>query len=258
MSVISSNSCIQCYFEANVNSSASFPLSELEVFYGITKDLSSTRLDLVNYLTRDEKLRADKFRFTEDRDTYILCHGLLRSILSKKLKKNPSEAVFITDKNNKPGLVGNPLYFNITHNRDAFAFAISKHFYVGIDIENADQNIEFIPIINSYFGNEECKFILESQSDAQNRFFLLWTRKEALLKALGTGIAIDLTQIEVSKNKNKISEESFDNLLCYPVYNEHFIYSRKVTNFFLSVAIPQKAKIILNQINETNMAKYVK
>lgn len=256
MSVISYRSCIECSFESKANISANFPLNEIEVYYGITKDLCSEYSNLENYLTQDERLRADKFHFIEDRNTYISCHGLLRSILSKKLKKNPLEIIFLNDKNNKPGLIGNPLYFNITHVRNAFAFVISKHFYVGIDMENADQSIDFIPIINTFFSNEERKFILGSQADAQERFFLLWTRKEALLKAIGTGIITNLPQIEVSEKENIIYKKSFDNLICDSVYNEHFIYSEKVLNYYLSIAIPQKAEIILNQLKEENFKSY--
>jgi phosphopantetheinyl transferase len=257
MSVIPSTSCIQCCFEPNAKRSANFPLNELEVLYGITKDLHSRRQDLKNYLTGDEKLKVNRFRFDEDRDTYIACHGLLRSVISKKLNKSPSELIFFIDKNNKPGIIGNPYYFNVTHDRDAFAFVISKHFYAGIDIENTDRGVDFMSILHSCFGNREQKYILGRKADAQNRFFLLWTRKEALLKALGTGIVDDLTQIELFNKKNKIIKKSFNNSFCYSVYNEHFIYSKKILNYFISIAIPQKAKIVMNQITEVNIAEYI-
>jgi 4'-phosphopantetheinyl transferase len=258
MLIIPSSSFVQCYFEADVSKSASLPLSDLEVYYGITKNLFSKQMDLGNFLTNDERSRAEKFLFDEDRNTYLICHGLLRMILSWKLNKNPLEVTFTIDENSKPGLDGNPLYFNITHVRDAFAIAISKHYYVGIDMENWDQDIDFLPIIKEYFSIRECKFILETKTDSQDRFFLLWTRKEALLKAIGTGIVTDLAQIEVVNRKNKISIRLFDSVACQSLYNEHYIYSLKVTDYFISVAIPRRVKVVLNQINETNIAAYLK
>lgn len=256
MSIIPSNCCIQCCFEANSNKSANFSAKEVEVFYGITKDIYSIHTDLENYITRDEKLRADKFHFIEDRNTYISCHGMLRLILSKKLNKNPKEIIFLNDINNKPGLNRNPLYFNITHAREAFAFVISKHFYAGIDMENADRRIDLIPILNTFFSNKERKFILESKIDTKKRFFLLWTRKEALLKAIGTGITTNLPQVEVSEKENIIYKKSFNNSICDSVYNEHFIYSGKVLNYYLSIALPQKAVIILNHLKGKNFKSY--
>jgi 4'-phosphopantetheinyl transferase len=248
--IISSAGCIQCGFESKIIESSDFPLNEVEVFYGFTKNLSSHCLDLVSSLSREEKLRSDRFHFNADRNTYILGHGFLRYILSKKLSVNPVDLILKNDKNNKPGLIGNPYYFNLTHSREAFSFAVSRHVYVGIDIENAVQDIDIIPIINSYFGKEEKEFILGSGTDSHDKFFLLWTRKEALLKAIGTGIVNDLTQISVAAKRNKINKNIFLNDICYPIYNEHYIYSQKIAGFFLSIAIPAKADIVINEIDE--------
>ena len=251
--IISTANCIQCFFESGINGSFDIPVNEVEVFYGFTEKISEYCPDLVNYLSRKEKVRSERFRFNADRDTYILSHGFLRYILSKKLNVNPVEVIFKDDKNNKPGLTGNSYYFNLTHSRDAFAFAVSRLYYLGIDIENSDQDIDILPIINSYFGKKEKEFILGSESDRQDRFFLLWTRKEALLKAIGTGIVNDLTQIQVSERSNNISMKVFENDICYPIYNEHYIYSQKIAGFFLSIAIPAKADIVINEIDEKNL-----
>lgn len=251
MSIIPSTRCVKCCFEPDPYRSSDFLFSKVEVFYGITKNLYSKYNDLKSYIVNDEKLRADKFHFSEDRETYILCHGLLRSILSKKLKKSPSEVNFCYDKNNKPGLSGNPLYFNITHVRDAFAFVISKYFYAGIDMERADRTIDFLPIINTFFSKKEREYILKSEACSQDIFFQLWTRKEALLKAIGTGIIADLKEIEVSDLENRINKRSLGNHFEESVFDEHFIYSEKIKDYYLSIAIPAKAEIRLNQVNES-------
>jgi len=60
MSIIPSTKYIKCSFEPDANSYL-IPLSEIEVFYGITRELYSKRPDLKNYISKDEKLRADKF-----------------------------------------------------------------------------------------------------------------------------------------------------------------------------------------------------
>jgi 4'-phosphopantetheinyl transferase len=248
--VISSADCIQCCFESGINSLADFPVNEVQVFYGFTGKISAYSRNLVNYLSRKEKIRSERFRFNADRDTYILSHGFLRYILSKKLNLNPVEIIFKVDKNKKPGLIGDSYYFNLTHSREAFSFAVSKQFYVGIDIEDTDQDIDILPIINSYFGKEEKEFILETENEKLDRFFLLWTRKEALLKAVGTGIVSDLTQISLSGKRNEINKSIFLKDICYTIYNEHYIYSQKIDTFFLSIAIPAKADIVINEIDE--------
>lgn len=205
----------------------------------------------------DEKLRADKFHFLEDRETYLISHGLLRSIISNNLKIDPSEVVFQYDMNSKPGLCGNPLYFNITHVKGAFAFVISKYFHAGIDMENVDRTIDLMPLIDTFCSNEERSCILESEVCNQENFFLLWTRKEALLKAIGIGITANLTQIRVSQKENIVNKKIFGNRKTESVSDEYFIYSEKFLKYYLSVAIPQKAEISFNQIHEGNIISYL-
>ena len=253
MLIISATNCISCCFDSDIKIEPKSSFGEAEVYFTQTKDIRSRYPELKNYITKWEQLRADKFYFDEDRETYIACHALLRLILSKKLNKNPLEISFIYERNAKPGLMGNPLYFNITHTREAFAFAISWYYYVGMDLENSNRTIDFASVIESFFSKKESEFILESKDDSSDRFFLIWTRKEALLKAIGTGIMIDLAQIDVSGHKNFINKKSFDNLLSDSYFKEHFIYSEKVLNYFLSVALPERSVIIMNQINGENI-----
>jgi 4'-phosphopantetheinyl transferase len=257
MSVIPSDKCIKCVFAPNANKASDSDIGELDVFYGITKDFYSEYTDLENYITRDEKSRADRFHFIDDRNTFISCHSLLRSVLSKKLRKNPLEIDIHYDKNNKPGLSGDPLYFNITHSRGAFAFVISSCYYAGIDMENTNRSIDFFPIINSFLSDKERKYILDSNGNTYENFYQIWTRKEALLKAIGTGLTVDMAQFEVSEKENNIYSKSFDNNMDQSVCNEHFIYTAKVSEYYLSIAIPQKAEINLHKINKENIISYL-
>jgi 4'-phosphopantetheinyl transferase len=256
MLVIPSSKCIKCIFEPNSKRLFNFPKNEVSVYFGITNGLMKYP-ELENYISTEEKLRADKFHFLEDRNTYLICHGLLRSIISKNLKIDPLEVVFRYDMNNKPGLYGNPLYFNITHVRGAFAFIISKYYTVGIDMENVDRNIDLVPLIDTIFSNEERDFVLRSEVNNLENFFLLWTRKEALLKAIGIGIVANLSQIGVSQNENVVSKKTFDNTVIEIVYNEYYIYSEKMFQYYVSVALPRKAEINFYQIREENIISYL-
>ena len=188
-------------------------------------------------------------------ETYISCHALLRLVLSKTLNKEPLEVRFFNELYNKPALLGNPLYFNISHTKGAFAFVVSNNHYVGIDLEKVSKIIDFTSIIETYFSSCEREYILESKAEALDRFFLLWTRKEALLKALGTGIIDNLKQVEVLENI--IRREVFDNLIADCLFDDHFIYSTNLSNHFLSVAIPQRGKVLLYQINNEIINLYI-
>jgi len=257
MSVISATNCIRCYFDSSYQTAERNKKSNVEIFYAKTKDMLSVYPYLRSFISSDELMRAERFHFNEDRETYISCHATLRLVISKKLNTRPQEVLFNIDSHKKPGLIGNPLSFNITHTKDSFAFAVSDHSYIGIDLEKVRRDFDFISIIETFFSKNEIRYILESKHEAIIRFFLLWTRKEALVKALGPGIIADLTQMEVFQQNNLIDKNLFDNLCNYSISNENFIYSTEISDYYLSIAMPQKTDIILKHINEENLDSFL-
>ena len=60
------------------------------------------------------------------------------------------------------------------------------------------------------------------------RFNLLWTRKEAYLKASVIGIINKLTQVEVSEKENHIDKKLLYDLISDSIFNKHFIYQRNL------------------------------
>jgi 4'-phosphopantetheinyl transferase len=257
MLTISRPDYIRCSFGPGPDSAFVRQTGKLEIFYAETKDLNSRFTDIQRYVSGDEQSRAEKFLFDKDRETYITCHAILRLIISQFLKLDPLEISFKTGLNNKPGIKGDPIHFNITHTREAFAITVSNEFQVGIDLEDINQEIEIRSIAEKYFSRKECEFIFKSETGSKNRFILLWTRKESLLKALGTGIINDLTKVEVSGRHNFLSWNSFDNLGSDNSFHSLFLYSKRIKNYYLSVAIPQKASINFYHLNKENILSYL-
>lgn len=225
----------------------------IQLYYGRTEDLLPVLPILKEFLSHEERLKSDKFHFETDRNTYILCHSLIRKILSGKLMIDPSEITIIYDGNNKPWLKGNPLFFNLSHTKEAFAFAVSDTVSLGVDMEDINRNIDFKAVVRTFFSIEEEKYILEEKKKSRDRFFLLWTRKEALLKALGTGLIDNLQNVEVFRKENYLKRETLKNILNQNYLCDHFIYSMKTDNNYLSVALPAKAKITLNHLTPESM-----
>lgn len=87
----------------------------------------------------------------------------------------------------KPFLTKGP-YFNISQTDNRVMVAFSSH-PVGIDVES-NQPLELQSLIG-YLHCQEQDFIREA-ADQTAAFFWIWTRKEALLKAIGIGITEDL------------------------------------------------------------------
>jgi 4'-phosphopantetheinyl transferase len=247
MSSIYPNGIVHCYSLTNILTSPDDNSLVAEVFFAKTNDFNSEYSTLKNFINSEDKLKADRLHLDEEKLTYLFCHTLLRLVLSRRLNIDPKEISIVYDKNKKPCLQGNPLFFNITHSRDAFAFAISQHSRVGVDLEKVNRDLDFVSVIKRFFSSQESEFILASPGDSMNRFFLLWTRKEALLKALGTGIITNLSRIEVLKQKNILDRKLFDNILDDSLFCDYFIYSKKISDYYLSIAVTQKSTIIIHQ-----------
>ncbi|MHA4895138.1 4'-phosphopantetheinyl transferase family protein [Pedobacter sp. PWIIR3] len=124
---------------------------------------------------------------------------LSRSLLSQLLRKhyaflNDSDFIFSNQPNGKPELRINgiqPLHYNISYTKGIMALAISDQ-PIGIDVEQVNTSFNYHEIVEGYFSSEEAR-LLKLQS--HQHFFLLWTRKEAILKATGIGLVEQLQSV---------------------------------------------------------------
>ncbi|KAA0208372.1 MAG: 4'-phosphopantetheinyl transferase superfamily protein [Ignavibacteriaceae bacterium] len=67
---------------------------------------------------------------------------------------------------------------------------------VGIDIENRDTSMADEFVSEQYFSDGERK-LLEDKSFGDNKFLILWTRREALLKMIGTGLIDEMKYLDL-------------------------------------------------------------
>jgi 4'-phosphopantetheinyl transferase len=220
----------------------------VEVYFAKTRDILPEYSRLMSFINIRDKLKAEKLSIEEDRYTSLICHSLLRLILSRKLNTDHASLEILNEGRNKPRLKGNSIFFNISHTRDSFVFAISERSEIGIDLEKVDRNIDFMSIAKKFFSNDEYAFILKKPEDSRNRFFLLWTRKEAVLKAMGTGIISSLSHVEVME-KNSIINGKPQRIMTGNGDYDHFIYSRKISRYYLSIAVHEKSTIVLHKLN---------
>jgi 4'-phosphopantetheinyl transferase len=144
-------------------------------------------------LSREEILRAGRFAGALDRQRFIAAHGALRMVLGLYLSADPQSLEFRTGPMGKPALVQTftDLRFNLSHSGDLALIAVARGREVGVDVERLQRDIEFDPIVEHYFEPAEVWDLRTAPPQERvERFFDLWTRKEACVKAEGGGLGL--------------------------------------------------------------------
>lgn len=150
-------------------------------------------------LSAEEREHAARFHFARDAARYRLCRAMLRLGLGWYLGRNPCELVLRTGKFGKPFITDKGLFFNVAHSAGQGAIAFSTRGEVGIDVEAADRSVEVMDIASAYFTARE-RYLIAAAGPEQLRAFLrIWTRKEAVLKAVGCGIPQGLNRVDVTR-----------------------------------------------------------
>lgn len=166
---------------------------------------AETRLELLDTLDTVERARADRYRFRDVSERFVVARGRLRAILGRLLDC-PAAAVPLTT-----GPQGKPLLnrsqprgdsdwqFNLSHSGDWGLVAVSRGRRVGVDLERIDASRNVLALANRFFAPAEAA-ALGALSGAEQvaAFYAVWTRKEAFLKALGDGLSFPLDEFEVS------------------------------------------------------------
>jgi 4'-phosphopantetheinyl transferase len=183
---------------------------DLDIYIGKADSFLNKVTAFYDFLSDSEKERANRFKHDIDYNCYISAHALLRIEISKLLNVKARSIVFDKNENGKPLISGFDLPFSLSRNKNLFAFSIGRsNQYLGIDIEQIMEDIDFNTISQNYYSFKEQQFIFKYATIAdQSRTFLeFWTRKEALLKAVGIGINTNLRNIQVLEGENLIDLE---------------------------------------------------
>ena len=156
-------------------------------------------------LSRDERIRAQKFHFQKDRNQYITGRGILRHLISLYTQIAPEKIKFEYSRFGKPSAPELPnLQFNLSHAGGRVIYAFTRNGEIGIDLEALRKGIEIAQIAKRFFATSEREAILalpEAQRAAA--FFHCWTCKEAFIKAHGQGLSLPLDEFEVDINPDK-------------------------------------------------------
>jgi 4'-phosphopantetheinyl transferase len=173
------------------------PPHDVQVWYRATGALDATAIAAaVSVLSDEERAKYHRFRFARDARDYAAAHALLRATLSRESDRAPADWRFDKTTNGKPFLIGHGadgVRFSLSHASGMVASVVNAHADVGVDIECIDCDVEVVNIAGRFFAPAEVAQLTSLTANQQrDRFFDLWTLKEALSKALGVGMGQSL------------------------------------------------------------------
>lgn len=136
--------------------------------------------------------RADRFRFEHDRTVYIVAHALWRIVLGACAGIPGQRVPLISAPSGQPLVPGTGLATSISHSGPWVTIAVTSALTVGVDIERSPSRFALDPLLPNFCAPEEIALLAEFDAPLRAQHALkIWTRKEALLKAVGIGLALD-------------------------------------------------------------------
>jgi 4'-phosphopantetheinyl transferase len=158
------------------------------------------RAQLLAWLAPDERVRADRFRHEADRLRFAIGRWSIRALAGPHLGV-PADAIrLVAGAHDKPMLAAGHaerLHFNIAHSGDVVVVAFARR-DVGIDVEADRPLADRDELARRFFSAAEVRALdALGEPERTPAFLRCWTRKEALLKAWGTGIAGGLDRFDV-------------------------------------------------------------
>jgi 4'-phosphopantetheinyl transferase len=154
-------------------------------------------------LSTDEQARAARFHFERDRQHFTATRALLRTLLAGYVGAQPADLVFRYSEKEKPSLdpqaSHDPVEFNVSHSGTAALLAFARGRALGVDIEIIREDFDPAALAHRFFSkHEQSQLAALDPSEKYSGFFRCWTRKEAYIKAVGTGLSLPLDQFDVS------------------------------------------------------------
>jgi 4'-phosphopantetheinyl transferase len=181
----------------------SLTASDIHVWHISLRPAESRLSQLRASLSPEECARAERFAFEDARVRFIAAHGMLRTILGRYVNDQPGALTFTAGRHGKPSLAGvrgavEKVRFNLAHSHDSALIAVAHNREVGIDLERIRDNVDSLKLAERFFSPNEFERLQQLPGNQAKRlFFILWTCKEAYLKAIGAGLSVDLDRCEV-------------------------------------------------------------
>jgi 4'-phosphopantetheinyl transferase len=153
-------------------------------------------------LCEDEWARVHRLAEGRVRETFFVARKALRALLGRYSGDDPRHLRFAYGASGKPHLVQpsvrQPLHFNLSHTGGMFGIAITTTGELGFDVERLDRRFDLFTMAEQILTpSERVEWARLPVAHRQRAVLRYWTRKEAMLKASGSGLSVSPDTVEV-------------------------------------------------------------
>lgn len=156
-----------------------------------------------NSLSAYRREKADKVKFPEDKKRSVAAGILLNQGLSAYGLRE-CDMVYETNQNGKPFFREYPqIRFSLSHSGE-YVMAAFSDVEIGCDIQQMEQTD--LKIARRFFAPEEYAYIKEQEEESaqEEAFYRIWVLKESFLKAVGTGMALSMTDFSIQIQEDRV------------------------------------------------------
>jgi 4'-phosphopantetheinyl transferase len=151
-------------------------------------------------LSAAERERAERLLHPDRAEAFRNRHAALRAILAARIGCHPGALAFSTGPSGKPTARGpdgtERIPFSLSDSGSIAVIAVADHDAIGIDVEGIRSVNRLEALAARYFAEPETRALLALDPALRSTAFLrCWTRKEAVMKAHGAGLALGLRRV---------------------------------------------------------------
>jgi 4'-phosphopantetheinyl transferase len=126
----------------------------------------------------------------------------IETVLAKYLGSRPASVTLTRTPTGKPELEQSRLCVSLTHSSEVALVAVALDSEVGVDVELLREGTETWSLVSHALTvGEQTRLQALPVSLRGEAFLSTWARKEALLKAVGVGLAVDPRLIELDGSR---------------------------------------------------------
>lgn len=130
----------------------------------------------------------------------------LETVLARYLGTDVRDISLNRAAGRQPELAGSSIRMSLAHSGDVALVAVAGRGKIGVDVERRRASVDGWSLLRHALTLEEYKRLEQAPRGARADAFLsMWTRKEALLKAVGTGLKVDPRLVELGVNGEVIA-----------------------------------------------------